>query len=80
MVKFINDQVIVATADGNLTILNEKLILKQILPNRKKLRFSAINSLSGSENFIASGDYLGTIRFYNRGEKESKVNFNIEID
>ena len=74
MVKFINDQVIVATADGNLTILNEKLILKQKLSGGKKHRLKTINSISGSEKFIASGDSFGTVRFYNQDEKELTVN------
>ena len=79
MVAFINNQAIVATADGNLRILSEKLIMKQKLSDGKKRHLKTINFLSGCENFIASGDGSGTIRFYKKGDKEPQVKLNISV-
>ena len=70
MVNFINEQVVVATADGSLTILTETLELRKKISDDKKHPRKTINSLRGNESFIASGDGSGTIRFYKQNDDD----------
>ena len=62
LVRFFNGEIVTAAEHGKLTVMNEKLqILKTFDGTRNMIR-----TLSGSNKFIALGDYNGTVQYYDR--------------
>ena len=73
MVRFINDEVVVASRQGSLVVLNDNLeIIKTF--DGKFTSNQQPRSISGNSKFIAVGDGVGTVRYYKRdGERQPQV-------
>ena len=70
MVELINGEIVVASREGNLVVLNGNLeIVKKFDGTDEMTR-----SISGNETFIAFGDGAGVVRYYKRdGDKKPEV-------
>ena len=74
MVKFINDEIVVATSDGKLSILDESLECNKDFDAGPGAQIEDCRSISGNETFIAVGYRDGTVRYWRRnGGKEPEV-------
>ena len=62
LVRYINGEIVTAAEDGKLTILNQELQILKTFHGSE----SYISSLTGTDSYIALGDYNGTVRFYDR--------------
>ena len=62
LVRFINGEIVIASQHGKLTILNEELQILKTFHGSK----STILSLTGNSEYIALGDWNGTVRYYDR--------------
>ena len=80
LVDFINDEVVVATRSGKLTILNENLDINKEFTAGAVTDNSDPRSLSGNQTFIAVGNYAGVVRFYERiGEQIPMVRYKFKF-
>ena len=61
-VRFINGDIVTDDLVGELAVLNEKLEVLETFDRQKSL----VSSLTGNENYIAYGDWTGTVSYYNR--------------
>ena len=66
MVQFINGEIVMASSNGKLRILNENLNIKKLFTAGKVTRNSVPMSLTGNEKYLASGNYGGVVRYYRR--------------
>ena len=76
LVGFINGEIVVATANGKLTIMNENLDTKKEFTAGAITEISDPWSLAGNEMFIAVGNFGGVVRYYERnGDKNPMVRY-----
>ena len=74
LVGYINGEIVVATKNGKLTILNENLDIKKEFTAGAITKLDDPQSLSGNETFIAFGNFDGVVRYYKRnGDKNPTV-------
>ena len=74
LVEFINGEIVVATSDGKLSILDESLERKRDFDAGPGAETEFCQSISGNETFIAVGYIKGTVRYWRtNGGKESVV-------
>ena len=67
LVQFINDDIVMASSDGKLRILNENLEIKKQLNAGTVTQNSTPYCLTGNEKYLAvSGNYDGVVRYYRR--------------
>ena len=66
MVQYINDEIVVASNDGKLRILNENLSVKEQFTTGTVTKKSTPWSLTGNEKYLASGNADGVVRYYRR--------------
>ena len=55
-----------ASSDGELRILNENLDIKKQFTAGTVTQNSCPQSLTGNEEYLASGNYDGVVRYYRR--------------
>ena len=76
LVGYINGEIVVATQNGKLTILNENLDIKKEFTAGAITKLDNPQSLSGNETFIAFGNFAGVVRYYKRnGDKNPTVRY-----
>ena len=66
LVQFIYDEIVMASSDGKLRILNENLDIKKQFTAGTVTQNSTPMSLTGSEKYLASGNGVGVVRYYRR--------------
>ena len=62
IVRVINGDVVSATRNGKLTVLNNNLEVLRVLDDTHR----GVVSLAGNDKFISFGDWNGTVHYYNR--------------
>ena len=62
LVRFINGEIVTDALGGKLAVLNEKL---EVLKTFHRSEYSG-RSLAGNENYIAHGDWNGTVTYFSR--------------
>ena len=62
LVRLINGEIVTAAQFGKVTVLNEKLRILKTFHGSERF----LSSLTGNRNYIAFGDYNGTVRYYDR--------------
>ena len=62
LVRFINGEIVTAAHNGKLTVLNKELETLKTFRGTEEF----VYSLTGNNEFIATGDVKGTVRYYNR--------------
>ena len=67
LVQFINDDIVMASSDGKLRILNENLDIKKQFTAGTVTEQSSPCSFTGNEKYLAvSGNYDGVVRYYRK--------------
>ena len=66
LVGFINGEIVVATIDGKLSILNESLESKREFDAGPDDQIEIAVCIAGNETFVAVGYYDGTVRYWRR--------------
>ena len=66
LVQFINDDIVMASSDGKLRILNENLEIKKQFTAGTVTTKSIPWCLTGNEKYLASGNEWGVVRYYRR--------------
>ena len=80
LVGFINGEIVVATANGKLTIMNENLDIKKEFTAGTITGIEDPQSLSGNKTFIAVGNRAGVVRYYERnGDKNPLVRYKMNF-
>ena len=66
LVQFINGEIVAASSDSEMEILNENLGIKKQFTAGTVTKNSTPWSLTGNEKYLASGNEDGVVRYYRR--------------
>ena len=69
LVRYINGEVVTASQNGKLTILNTNLDTVKTFNGSKRM----VRSLTGNEKYISFGADDNAVRYYNRADGVEKV-------